>query len=155
MRCEQVRSRLGAYADGELGGEIREGLEAHLAACRVCAGEMASLRALGTLLGGLPAPPVPAGLESSILDAAARHPLGTRRTPRLWSSVLRVAAAILVALAGAYLGARSSGLPAAAVEMARAPGGDSVESLYEQSFALLPADSPGAGVLALYEEEGR
>jgi anti-sigma factor RsiW len=155
MACERVRSRLGAYADGELGDDLRREFAEHLADCAGCAEELASLRALGALLGRLPTPPAPLGLESAILGAALRSDMRVRRSSRLWSSVLGVAAALLVALVGAYLGLRSSKLPSAPVEIARAPAGDPVERLYEQSLALLPADSPGAEVLSLYEEGGR
>lgn len=155
MRCEHARPSLGAYSDGELGDDLRRSLEDHLAGCEMCRKELASLQALGNLLGGLPEPAVPEGLESSILQEALRLHPEVHRTSRIWSGILRAAAALLVALAGAYLGIRSSGRPTAPTAIVQAPGDGSVESLYEQSFSLLPADSSGALVLSLYQEEGR
>jgi anti-sigma factor RsiW len=156
MRCEKVRERLGAYADGEMAGALRAGMEEHLAACEGCRDELAALRSLRTLLARIPAPALPEGLEASIFQAALHSQSHIRRAAPLWSLLLRTAAALLVAVAGAYLGMRSSGLlPASPPPPSYPSAATSAESLYAGSFELLPPDSPGAQVLALFQEEGK
>jgi hypothetical protein len=156
MRCERVLAMLGAYADGEVAGETRARLDEHLATCEGCRTELATLGSLGKLLTGLPAPALPDNLEAFILDAVMSSPSQHRRTAPLGSLLLRAAAALLVAMTGAYLGMRSSGLwPASPPPPAYPSAAASVESMYAGSFDLLPPDSPGAQVLALFQEEGR
>ena len=155
MRCEEVRMRLGALLDGEAGSGLGQDLEAHLDACQECGKEMAALRALGDLILGLAEPAVPVDLEASILEVSLRARPGVHGPSRRWAGALRIAAALLVALAGAYLGARSMRPPASPSGGAAPAAAGSVESLYEGSFALLPEGSAGAAVLALYQEEGR
>lgn len=56
MNCKAVESRLSAYLDGELTGEEMLEMRAHLGRCAGCAGEMAELRLLKSLLGGAEEP---------------------------------------------------------------------------------------------------
>lgn len=53
MQCTDVKMRLSEYIDGVLDPETRSRLEEHLAACKGCAGELASLRTLIHELGSL------------------------------------------------------------------------------------------------------
>ena len=46
MSCDEFRSMISAYADGELTPEQRERLEGHLSACDACKRELAEVRAL-------------------------------------------------------------------------------------------------------------
>lgn len=156
MRCDPFRERLGAYADGEVGGELRASLELHLETCSPCRTELAALRALGNLLEELPAPAPPEGLDASILKEASRIRPLPGRAGSLWPILARAAAVILVALTALVLGMRSSGIsspPPAQVPQQSVTG--SAEELYAGSFELLPPDSPGAQYLSLLQEEGR
>jgi len=97
---------LSGYLDGELPEADARAVEAHLAGCERCAGELASLRQLRELAGGLAAPPVADGQWAAAWatiharTATVRLP---RRASRAWRSVrialVPVAAAALVALA--------------------------------------------------------
>src|SRR5215211_1046643 len=51
-----VKEWLNAYLDGELRGSRLQHVEAHLAACEICAAELESLEKLSGLLQGVPAP---------------------------------------------------------------------------------------------------
>jgi predicted anti-sigma-YlaC factor YlaD len=46
MSCDEFRSMISAYADGELTPDQRERLESHLSACDACKRELAEVRAL-------------------------------------------------------------------------------------------------------------
>lgn len=51
MTCADATSRLWEYLDGVLGEEDREVLEAHLALCRQCCGELEFAQVLHGYLG--------------------------------------------------------------------------------------------------------
>jgi len=46
MSCDEFRSMISAYVDGELTPDQRERLESHLSACDACKRELAEVRAL-------------------------------------------------------------------------------------------------------------
>gem|GEM_PF-3258205 len=54
MSCEELSEELSAYLDGELSSQERAALEAHLERCPRCREELASLRAVSTLVASLP-----------------------------------------------------------------------------------------------------
>jgi anti-sigma factor RsiW len=56
---DSQRERLSAYLDGELAPAETATLERHLADCRACQAELASLREVRALLGALPPPALP------------------------------------------------------------------------------------------------
>jgi hypothetical protein len=161
MRCEEAGKKLGALEAGELAPGAVEAMEGHLATCAICRGSLTRLRGLRALMGSLPVPATPPDLLPSILERVSSEregssrPFGTERGGALvvWG---RVAAALAVAGAGLYLGARS----AAPVEIAAQTGvpaavQDERKALYAESFGLLPDESPGARYVAMLEERRR
>jgi len=69
--CNRVRTQLGAFVDGELGGAERLALSRHLEACADCIEEERALRDVGELLrGGAMALPPPdlAGLSGGLIS---------------------------------------------------------------------------------------
>lgn len=53
MECDQIRENLSAYVDGEISGEERDQVEAHLVACETCALALAELNAYLERIGKL------------------------------------------------------------------------------------------------------
>lgn len=82
MKCDRVRTRLNAYADGELSGLRRWRIGRHVRGCPACRSFLASLGELNRMLGQLPLPALPAGLAERVV-AAAKHraPSTTRPSP--------------------------------------------------------------------------
>lgn len=76
MQCEEARDRLGSLIDGELFGDGRREIEAHVEGCGGCARELADLQRLRRQVAALraPAPPALAGrLHSALVAADARN----------------------------------------------------------------------------------
>jgi anti-sigma factor RsiW len=99
MDCERSR-QLSAYHDGELPVAERAALEAHVAECAVCRGELAQLGALSRLLAQAGQTPVPSGLEARLHERIDHA--GELVVVRLAERLMAVAAAVLVAC-GLYL----------------------------------------------------
>ena len=156
MHCEEVRCKLGSFSDGELAPDRVYLIEVHLKSCEACSAELTRIRSLSNILSDFPRPEVPGDLEDSILRAASSSLPSAPRVSPLWAVALRTAAALLIALVGFYFGMRSSrrASPPPAAPAATASADASVEGLVQESFALLPADSPGAQFLALYDSQG-
>ena len=165
MKCHRTHRFFSPYLDGELRPALGAAVARHLASCPACQGRLDILRAAGDRLAELDIPAPPAGLADRILAAAAQEPgrrSGQPRNGRLQPAwVLRVAgaaAALLCALAGAYLGTLAAPSPAAATPPAAVrslqPGTDPMQPLYTETFRLLPSGSPGAEYLALMREGG-
>lgn len=72
MQCEEARDRIGALIDGELAGEPRRDIDAHVAACGGCAQELADLKRLKRQVAAVRAPARP-GLADAIRAAVARE----------------------------------------------------------------------------------
>jgi anti-sigma factor (TIGR02949 family) len=136
MLCEDVRHRFGAYLDGEMTGDDRTHLEAHLAGCSECRLELGRMRELGEVLRRDSAPEVPAGFRSRVLAAACEVVGRDRRAAfpafdlRAWwlcaRPALRLAAACAVACGvgiGAFLG---SGVAPKEAASADEPGREAV-----------------------------
>ena len=68
----EVRDRLGDLLDGTLSESERRRVEGHLAACRVCAVFLATLKATVHATQQLPAPTAPSGSRARILDSVRR-----------------------------------------------------------------------------------
>jgi anti-sigma factor RsiW len=156
MRCSDVRENLGRAADGELDAGTAAALQAHLGGCPDCAARRLGLERLGALLAALPAEPVPGGLERSILEAARFLPPrpAPSRHPFL-AAAGRVAAALLVALSGLYLGLRFSQIQRGGE--APGPAALAADPLAPDTapFRLVPPGTPGAVALDLLDPEAR
>lgn len=109
-RHEEFAAAAAAYAIGALDTEERRLFEAHLAGCPDCQAEVAAFRrvAAGVALGVEPVAP-PAALKTKILTRATGQPSIERPAPaappRISSSWLAAAAAVLLAIAAGVYGA--------------------------------------------------
>jgi anti-sigma factor RsiW len=101
--CREFCRLLHARLDGELPGERKGDLEAHLAACASCRGLADELAAVGAGLRALPEHPLPSGVLREVLDRTVRRRRFVRvpgillPSRRLWAAGA-LAAAILIAL---------------------------------------------------------
>lgn len=95
------RERLSAYLDGELAPAEAAALKRHLADCRACQAELASLREVRALLGALPPPALPRSFAlpdttvppTHLAPITPRAPASPRRAParRTGSAAARAA----------------------------------------------------------------
>jgi Putative zinc-finger len=96
-------AQLAPYVDGRLSAAERGSVEAHVATCPRCAGEIGLARAARTALASLPEPVAPADVTEPALTEAARMRAAPARAeaPRWqrWGVVAAAAAAGLLALA--------------------------------------------------------
>ena len=70
MRCEDVTTRLDAYAAGELPPALAAKLAAHLESCESCRQSLGRLKRLAAVLGQASAPPVPVGFAYRVMAKA-------------------------------------------------------------------------------------
>ena len=99
MRCEEVRTRLDAYLDGELSETERPQLRDHVAGCVDCGPELAALERLrDNIRGAAPRYRAPPALRSQIRSAIRREEAAHMPAPRApgW---LAYAASIMLAVA--------------------------------------------------------
>jgi anti-sigma factor RsiW len=89
MTCDQIRSLVAPYLDGELDPPAVASVESHIAGCEACARHLAEMRALsGAIHDELPALAAPDALRARILDAvrtampAAEESGTTRQSPQ-------------------------------------------------------------------------
>lgn len=122
MTCEEVRTRLDEYVDGDLGEADFQEIELHLAGCAECRREERVLRALVAQAAALPEAIHPARDLWPELEARLRGSEGARLVgrPRLarWMGPMTVvaaaAAAVVIALsAGIWTRGRTPVVPAA------------------------------------------
>jgi putative zinc finger protein len=127
-RCREWRESLGAQALGQLPGEERAALEAHLEGCAECRAELDALAAVARLMpladperfDSAPAPPAALGER---VAAAVRSERRTQRRQRLR---FRLA-----------LGGATAALAAAALALFVLPGGDPAPEQHV-TFGALP-----------------
>lgn len=100
MDCHSAKESLGAYMDGELPGEIRATIEAHLARCPVCALDLDVMNSVAELLAEPSAIQVPSQLWDSIERRLDRPVQGEPQTKGRIPMVRRfvLAASILSAI---------------------------------------------------------
>jgi hypothetical protein len=119
--CRDWRELLGVYALGQLQGDERAGLEAHLEGCAQCRAELALLVPVARMLphadperfDSAPQPPPELGTRIAATIAAERKQTETRRRRRFGGFALGGATAALAAavLAIFVLGGGSGGEP--------------------------------------------
>ncbi len=88
MHCEEARDRIGALIDGELAGDMRREIDAHIEACGGCAQEFSDLKRLKRQVTAVraPAPPAFAARMRSALGAEAARMIATpQRIPAVRS----------------------------------------------------------------------
>ncbi|MCI4398873.1 MAG: zf-HC2 domain-containing protein [Acidobacteria bacterium] len=154
MRCGEAQKMAGRYVDGELSPGMGEKLRAHAAGCPSCAAELKRLKELGEALALLPEELPPEGLAQAIIAASRFIPVGRNRVAPM-QMFGRIAAALLIAASGLYLGARfQTSYASAAAQPVQASRAEA--TLPETGeFELIPPDSPGALCLALLESGTR
>ncbi|MBI3272442.1 MAG: zf-HC2 domain-containing protein [Planctomycetes bacterium] len=103
MKCEELADRLADYLGGELGGDDRRLVEAHLESCPACRGEVESLGRTVTRLRAVPTVSAEQAAERTAELEVRRRTRGPRR---VLSFALRYAAVLLV---GFVVGGRFGG----------------------------------------------
>jgi predicted anti-sigma-YlaC factor YlaD len=99
MRCEELRSLLEAYRDGELDERTRAKAEAHLVSCHACAQVLEERDRFGTLLQETLDTAAPPELVAALhADARSVRPARTRRIVWLTAAPLAAAAVLAVLL---------------------------------------------------------
>jgi len=168
MRCEDLQSRLEAYAvDGMPPGE-REDVATHLRNCADCTRALARIDSLAAVLAQAESPPVPTGFAARVMAAARSRQLAIAAAGwnpvRWWRQVstpmhAAAAAVLIVGLAaGLVMGwtARPSTIQAPATEAA-APA-DALDAYNLDYLGDTPAGSLTDSYLALvsgHNGEGR
>ena len=89
MTCDEIRSLIAPYLDGELDPSAMASVESHIAGCEACARDLAEMRALSSAIHDeLPALAAPDALRARIMDAvrtatpAAEGSGATRQGPQ-------------------------------------------------------------------------
>jgi hypothetical protein len=138
--CRDWRHLLGAYALGDLGGEERAGLEAHLEGCAECRAEAESLEGVARLLpladperfsrpAPLPSPDL--GREIAATIGRERRVAVRRRRWRFGFALGGTAAAVAALLAIFVLPGGDSGWPEQHVEFGSLPAGVKIGATLE------------------------
>jgi hypothetical protein len=133
------RHSLGAYALGQLPGEERAGLEAHLDGCPDCRAEAESLASLGRLLPlanpdrfSRPAPqPSPQLAERIATSIGGERRVSRRRRWQFGLALSGAAAAVAAALAIVVLPVGGGGEPEQHIDFASLPAGVKIGATLE------------------------
>jgi anti-sigma factor RsiW len=141
--CREWRESLGAYALGQLQGDERAGLEAHLEGCAICRAELASLQPVARMLphadptrfvGPAPQPPPELGARIAATIEGERRRTQQQRTRRRWFGGFALGAAAAAAAAVLLLfaiGGGSEGTPEQHVRFASLPQGVTIDATLE------------------------
>jgi anti-sigma factor RsiW len=81
MQCERARNLLSAYIDGELEGDERRAVAAHIETCRSCAALVNDYRSIGAMVAGAGREPAPHGLALRVRENLARANRDELRKP--------------------------------------------------------------------------
>ena len=112
MNCDRARDLMSAYVDGELAGDERHAMAAHVDGCAACAALAREYRAIGAAMAASGREPVPAALADKIarrLATAAGSETGHNVVPMSapvsaakngWLSGIQRQAAVLVVACG-------------------------------------------------------
>jgi hypothetical protein len=140
--CREWRESLGAYALGQLQGDERAALEAHLEGCARCRTELASLEPVARMLPhadparfeSVPQPPAELGARIAAVIEGERQRVQTRRRRRLFGGFAlggATAALAAAALAIFVLGGSGGGTPEQQVRFASLPQGVKIDATLE------------------------
>jgi len=146
-RCREWRESLGAYALGQLGGDERAALEAHLEGCPECRAELESLAGVARLMpladperfGSAPSPPPPLlGDRIAATIAAERRAEDRRQKQRrrrfgfAWAgAAAAMATAAVLAVLVLADGGSSGGAPERQVAFRSLPAGMRIDAMLE------------------------
>lgn len=171
MNCRDFAERLSAYVDGELPGGQRGAFDRHMEKCESCQARAANVLDLGDVLEIPTVPPIPPGFSNRVMTEARSRtlpPRGGRAVPAsvwrasLWRmefpspyQLVGAVAGLLFCVLGVYLGANVSASDATSSVAAPSPvlaSETRTQSLYADSFDLIPSASVGALSLVLLQE---
>jgi len=147
MRCSQAGKYLSPYLDGELGTKEVARLEAHLAHCGRCSGELDELRRLHGLFKRVERFSAPSCFSARVMEQAHPHPEKGFTFFQVFVRFVEAGVFLLVIIAGIMSGGM--------LLNAFAPhqkGTQVVSSLSLETFEALPPDSMGRAYLAMTEE---
>lgn len=141
--CRDWRELLGVYALGQMEGDERAGLEAHLEGCAQCRAELALLEPVARMLPhadparfetAAPKPPPELGARIAATIAAEREKSERRRRRRVFGGFALGGAATALAaavLAIFVLGGGGSGQPEQEIRFASLPKGVTIDATLE------------------------
>jgi hypothetical protein len=140
--CREWRESLGAYALGQLQGDERAALEAHLEGCARCRAELASLEPVARMLPhadpvrfeSAPQPPADLGARIAAVIEGERQRVHKRRRRRVFGGFAlggATAALAAAALAIFVLGGGGGGTPEQRVDFASLPQGVKIDATLE------------------------
>ncbi len=171
MNCRDLEERLNAYVDGELPDAHRRVFDRHMEKCEACQARARNVLDLGDVLEIPTVPPIPPGFSDRLMIEARRKSLPPRGgravsasvwTASLWRTEFRkpyqlvgAVAGLLCCVLGVYFGANvsaSDGSSSVATPSPDLAGETRTQSLYADSFDLIPSASVGALSLALLQE---
>jgi anti-sigma factor RsiW len=165
MRCHRIQKRLSVYQDGEIGGEERERIAAHLEGCPACRSAYAELEQAWQRLEKIPEIQASAGFERRLFERinAVPEPRSWWRFPwvswiyRAYPAPAMAAVLLLVGtVLGGYLGnALMSGFSSAPVQVQASRAGTDIVSF--RVFSAAPPGTLGDGYLRMahFTEEYR
>ena len=168
MRCEDLQSRLEAYADGGMPPGEREAAADHLRNCADCRRALARIDSVAAALAQAKTPPVPTGLAARVMAAARGRQLAIATAGwnpvRWWRRVSMpmhaAAAAVLVVglAAGLVMGWTAPPATIQAPTTKAATQGDALTAYNTDYLGDAPAGSLADSYLALvsgHNGEGR
>lgn len=141
LNCEQMWDLLSVYADEECTPDECAVVERHIAACSACAGHLAMLRQVASILADTEEIAPPPGLREAILAATVHRPSRFRRLRDALSAPSTPVRAMAAATAAAVIGI--------AVFLSRVPSPISVASAPK---ATLPSPVPHASEAPAHRE---
>ena len=165
MRCHRIQKRLAAYQDGEMGGEEREQIAAHLRGCPSCRIVHAELEQAWQRLEKIPEIQASQGFERRLFERidALPEPRSGWRLPwvswvyRAYPAPAMAAVLLLVGtVLGGYLGnALVSGFSSAPAQVQASRTGTDIVSF--RVFSAAPPGTLGDGYLRMahFTEEYR
>jgi hypothetical protein len=147
MTCHESREQLSALMDDALAVHERAALDAHLATCADCRGELEQLRATTALLRRLPVVRAPAGFVDRVMTAAHRPPWPRRLLDALFVPLhvklpLEAAALLLVGVSAVYVYQHTPEVRELARQGAREPAPAKIQA--PTAPAATPSTAPPA-----------
>jgi anti-sigma factor RsiW len=147
MRCLQAGKYFSPYLDGELGTTDTARLEAHLAHCDRCSGELDELKRLHGLFMRAERFSAPSGFSARVMERADAHPVKGFSFFPIFARFVEAGVFLLVITAGIM----SGGMMMNAIAPHQ-KGRQVVSSLSLETFEAMPPDSMGSAYLAMTEE---